>query len=150
MTDETNRPSNPLCDLAWQTYLHNWAPLSSREYDVARGAFIAAWHAGRGAPETNAELPVGYGVFLYNGRLLEVVHTEGDREFQASLGGREVKPLYTTPQEPVLHRQKRLVEQESSEKANATPPESYAKFCHQHGFYPADLKCPDCNPVSES
>lgn len=36
----------------------------------------------------------------------------------------------------------------SSEKASA-PPESYAKFCHQHGFYPADLKCPDCNPVSE-
>lgn len=49
-------PSNPPCDLAWQTYLKNWAPLSSREYDVARAAFVAAWYAGRAADETTARL----------------------------------------------------------------------------------------------
>jgi hypothetical protein len=47
----SNERANPALDLAWQTYLHNWAPLSSREYDVARAAFVAAWHA-RAVPET--------------------------------------------------------------------------------------------------
>lgn len=47
-----NPSSNPQLDLAWQTYLCNRGAMSEDFYEVARCAFIAAWHAGRAAPET--------------------------------------------------------------------------------------------------
>ena len=49
---DSNLPSNERLELSWRTFLMNRGAMSESYYEVARIAFVAAWHAGESESTT--------------------------------------------------------------------------------------------------